>query len=421
MFIQPFKRDQQEEFIQNWYWCQERYARGGRETPEVKAEATANSNNLLQQLQQRPELDDLAKIPLLLNLIVNVHRSYPGEELPKRRSDLYREVVNLQLGARPLARNISLLLPADEAEQVLQGLALYMVQENKPEISYRLLCNLVKYPVQAFDSSVNVKELIKQVVEVSELLVKRDDDYQFAHLSFQGYLAAKEIICTQQEELLIQNWQQSWWRETILLYAAQVNPNRLLKALINIGTQESATLAYDCIKETPRKVDAEIEKDLQELEANISKLLLQDLERYLNNQEWQEADEETTRLMLQLGDNANKGYLNYNDLCKFPRDELRGIDELWVKYSEGKFGFSVQKKIWLDLGEKLGNYDYNKFKKLGDRVGWRRKEKWLNYPEDFTFDTTAVQGHLPLGTLVSLEVLGGSVGELISEVIFLLL
>ena len=408
LFIKPFNGHQQEKFIQNWYWCQEKYARGGRETPEVKAEATANANNLLQQLHQRPELGDLAKIPLLLNLIVNVHRSYPGEELPKRRSDLYREVVQLQLGARPLARNISLLLPADEAEQVLQRLALYMVKKNKPEISYQLLYHRVKNPVQAFDSSVDVKEFIKQVVEVSELLVKRDDDYQFTHLSFQGYLAAKEIIRTEQEELLIENWQESWWRETILLYAAQVNPNRLLKALINIGTQESATLAYDCIKETPRKVDAEIEKELQELETSVGNLLFRDLKYYLNNGVWKRADEETNRLMLQLGDDENKGYLDVDDLRKFPGDELRAIDKLWIKYSNGQFGFSVQKQIWLDLGGKSGEYDrYNIYTKLGDRVGWRRQEEWLDYPEDFTFSTDALRGHLPFVRIYDVDSLGG--------------
>ncbi|MBP0029849.1 NACHT domain-containing protein [Roseofilum sp. Guam] len=402
LFIQPFNRHQQERFIQNWYGCQERYSNGGRETPDVKAEAIANANNLLQQLVQRPELDDLAKIPLLLNLIVNVHRSYHGKELPKKRSNLYRKVVDLQLVDRPLARNIELPLPADEAEQVLQGLALYMVRENQPEISYPLLYDCIKDAVQSFDHSVHVKALIKQVVEVSELLVKRDDDYQFAHLSFQGYLAAKEIIRTKQEELLIQNWQESWWRETILLYAAQVNPNQFLKALINIGTSEAVALAYDCIQETPRKVDLEIEKELQELETSVNHLLFQDLERYLSNGEWQKADEETTRLMLQLGDDEDKGYLNEDDLRKFPRDELQRIDELWVKHSNGHFGFSVQKQIWLDLGGKLDDYDYDTFVKLGDYVGWRNKKGWVDYRGEFTFNKNALQGHLPGSWVVKL-------------------
>ncbi|MDJ1185491.1 GUN4 domain-containing protein [Roseofilum casamattae] len=395
LFIHPFNRHQQERFIHNWYGYQERYYRGGRDTPEVKSEAKRNADNLLQQLESRPKLNDLAKIPLLLNLIVNLHRSYPGEELPKRRSDLYRKVVELQLKDRPLFRKIELLLPADEAEHVLQRLALYMVQENKPEIDYRLLYECIKALVQSFDSSVNAKALIRQLVEVSELLVKRDDGYQFAHLSFQGYLAAKEIIRTEREKVLIENWQESWWRETILLYAAQVNPDLLLQTLINIGSFKSVTLAYDCLKETPRKVDPEIEKGLQKSEAIVIYLLLQNLEYYLRKKEWKSADEETSHIILKLGDDDNKGYLNTTDLRNFPRDELQVIDELWIKYSDGKFGFSVQQKIWLNVGGELGVHDPEIWTKYCDKIGWNNKGMMDIFSSNINWNINALKGHLP--------------------------
>ena len=49
-----------------------------------------------------------------------------------------------------------------------------------------------------------------------------------------------------QENLLIKNWDKAWWKETILLYSAQINPNNLLKALIEIGkkNKEAVNLAY---------------------------------------------------------------------------------------------------------------------------------------------------------------------------------
>jgi hypothetical protein len=78
------------------------------------------------------------------------------------------------------------------------------------------------------------------------------------------------------------------------------------------------------------------------------------------------------------------------------------MDQLWVKYSNGKFGFSVQKQIWLELGGKLdGEYDRDTFRKLGDRVGWRKNGEWLSYGS-YTFSTNALSGHLP-----ALEALGG--------------
>ena len=98
----------------------------------------------------------------------------------------------------------------------------------------------------------------------------------------------------------------------------------------------------------------------------------------------------------------------------FPRQELRKMDQLWVKYSNGKFGFSVQKQIWLDLGGKLdGETDFDTFRKLNDRVGWRKNDTWLSY-DSCTFSTNALRGHLPV---VVFEVRGGG-GE---EVLFSLL
>lgn len=58
----------------------------------------------------------------------------------------------------------------------------------------------------------------------------------------------------------------------------------------------------------------------------------------------------------------------------FPCADLRTIDGLWVKYSQGKFGFSVQKKIYVECGAKLdGEYPGDKiWDKFCDRVGWRK-------------------------------------------------
>ena len=123
------------------------------------------------------------------------------------------------------------------------------------------------------------------------------------------------------------------------------------------------------------------------------------LREFLANEQWQEADQETGKLMIQLGDKNNKGFLSTEDCQNFPREELRIIDQLWVKYSEGKFGFSVQKQIYLDkCNGKLDSPDLEAeaYLKMADIVGWREKEKWLFY-SSLTFNTTAKLGHLPKG------------------------
>jgi serine/threonine-protein kinase len=110
---------------------------------------------------------------------------------------------------------------------------------------------------------------------------------------------------------------------------------------------------------------------------------------------WKEADRETFNVMLKAARQDREGYFTRESIDNFPCDDLRTIDQLWVKYSQGLFGFSVQKKIWLEVG---GKVDRETERKLGDRVGWRRGGKWLNY-DDLTFNLTAQSGHLPAGWL----------------------
>jgi hypothetical protein len=72
---------------------------------------------------------------------------------------------------------------------------------------------------------------------------------------------------------------------------------------------------------------------------------------------WKEADQETARLMLAVAKREKEGWLDPESIDNFPCADLLTIDQLWVKYSNGRFGFSVQKQIYQSLG---GTSEYNK-------------------------------------------------------------
>jgi hypothetical protein len=122
----------------------------------------------------------------------------------------------------------------------------------------------------------------------------------------------------------------------------------------------------------------------------------QNLEALLEAGKWRDADLETWKLMLKLTKREQERWLRIEDVKNFPRQELRKMDQLWVKYSNGKFGFSVQKQIWLELGGKLdGEPDWDTYKKLGDRVGWRQNGKWFKLYDSYIFSTNGPSGQLP--------------------------
>jgi len=114
--------------------------------------------------------------------------------------------------------------------------------------------------------------------------------------------------------------------------------------------------------------------------------------------DWKAADQETAQRMCDVMARQKESWLRVEDIENFPCQDLRNIDRLWVKYSNGKFGFSVQREIWQSCGSPT---DYNKnWEKFGVVVGWRNTgvfgmgADWLPYSL-FTFDLIAPKGHLP--------------------------
>ncbi|NEO54564.1 MAG: transcriptional regulator, partial [Okeania sp. SIO3B5] len=118
------------------------------------------------------------------------------------------------------------------------------------------------------------------------------------------------------------------------------------------------------------------------------------LEYLLKQEQWKEADEETLSTMVKVSNQEKGVLLDVESIKNFPCSELREINELWVKYSNGKFGFSVQKEIYESVG---GTKEYKDkvWIEFGDKVGWRQLGTWLKYNE-LTFNiNTPYRGHLP--------------------------
>lgn len=120
------------------------------------------------------------------------------------------------------------------------------------------------------------------------------------------------------------------------------------------------------------------------------------LRGFLKAQDWKAADKETAAQMLKVMNKTSWINITRDDLLHFSYKDLKNINDLWVHYSQGKFGFSVQKKIYVDCGATLdGNYPGNEiWRKFCVRVGWRVNNKFVSYSE-ITFNISAQRGHLP--------------------------
>ena len=83
--LAPFSKQQIEAFVQAWY----------RELEASKRQFLGNADALLDSINARPELEQLAEIPLLLTMMAIVHAG--RGELPHARALLYDECIKLLL------------------------------------------------------------------------------------------------------------------------------------------------------------------------------------------------------------------------------------------------------------------------------------------------------------------------------------
>ncbi|MGK7950971.1 MAG: GUN4 N-terminal ARM-like repeat domain-containing protein [Xenococcaceae cyanobacterium] len=116
----------------------------------------------------------------------------------------------------------------------------------------------------------------------------------------------------------------------------------------------------------------------------------QPLQQLLAQKDFRGADVLTLQKLCELAGEAatKRKWLYFTEVDNFPSTDLRSIDRLWLMYSEGKFGFSVQRQLWLSLGQD--------FSQLWYKIGWKDDNGWTRYPKEFTWDLSAPKGHLPL-------------------------
>ncbi len=135
---------------------------------------------------------------------------------------------------------------------------------------------------------------------------------------------------------------------------------------------------------------ATIHSDELSSECGIDYTRLRDL---LAAGKWKEADEETVAVMFNVVNKKQESNITLEDIKNFPCTDLRTIENLWVKYSNNRFGFRVQKRIYEELGGTI-NYEEKILVSLGDCIGWRVNGIWIYY-DNFTFSINAPLGHFP--------------------------
>jgi len=114
--------------------------------------------------------------------------------------------------------------------------------------------------------------------------------------------------------------------------------------------------------------------------------------------DFEEADQFTRDNLIALAgpDAIKRNFIYWTEARQLPSTDLATMERLWLQFSDGQYGYSIQKRVW-----DLENANFERFIR---RVGWTRMEngeerllKWFTTPKEFNYTPkTAPKGHLPL-------------------------
>jgi hypothetical protein len=149
----------------------------------------------------------------------------------------------------------------------------------------------------------------------------------------------------------------------------------------------------------------------QEIEGESQpKTNLDPLKNLLKQKKWIEADIETRKLL--LDSIGHPKFVNEENFQNIKCDLLRGIDKLWREESKGRFGFSVQKKIWENINNRYSSFKKQRLiiNRFGAEVGWYDNDidKWLDVPKTNQDIECKTEGFWPTPppSIISVDTIG---------------
>ena len=127
------------------------------------------------------------------------------------------------------------------------------------------------------------------------------------------------------------------------------------------------------------------------------------LRNLLKEGEWSQADLHTYKLVEQIVKSAKlnnkRTFIELKTIAEYSCSDIRTIDSLWKKYSDNRFGFSQQQKVWQSVNQK-GDFSTETWRRFATEVGWKKGEVnsssgYLLYDQLDFEPNEAPAGHLP--------------------------
>ncbi len=230
--VHDLDENQQKDFLIHWFTASaleevhaEKLNNSTVKKNELEIQATIHADDIMNFLgkDENQSFRDMAGIPVLLQIMAIIWREQGS--LSGSRVSLYDRSINYLLDHRDRKKHIEPLVNAAEAREILRYLSLWMQSKlKKDELPGNKIEEYITGMLEEINPKITPTEFLNYMRDRAGVLVKSNDSYMFQHKSFREYLAAVEIANRGLADLLVENFNDDWWRETILFSAGLTEP-----------------------------------------------------------------------------------------------------------------------------------------------------------------------------------------------------
>lgn len=208
--------------------------------------------NILTSITQEEDVYALARNPMRLHMLLLV--GLTTRNLPTHRTQLYANYLSVVIAGSMKEDGLIAQFSDTEKQTVLQRLALTLHKSHQILMTEADLKKLVQEALTALgrDADDAERALTERILQ-SGLMVRKQRQYRFAHLSFQEFLAAQsqEIEKGELHDILDNDIVDPWWQEVKTFYQDLTDSKLVInqaftqetKDLVDIDQSQAYTLS----------------------------------------------------------------------------------------------------------------------------------------------------------------------------------
>ena len=213
---------------------------------DAKAKTFERSRQLIDGLKTCPQLDELARRPLLCALICAFHLDY-GIDIPSNWVEILPQILSVMLDHRDRRRGIdSIGFSYRQYVSLVSDLAYWLVRNRWPQVdSARLRAWLARrLPLIPGEATRDAEAVKYDLIRRGILLCDTDNTVAFAADVMRNYLAAIRIVAADDIGYVIAEAHQADMRDIVIMVALYAHPMQLGELLAGIRTRRYHEPAY---------------------------------------------------------------------------------------------------------------------------------------------------------------------------------